>query len=72
MRKKSKPLVSGHVLFDVLYEDGSRSSNRRVQAVDLTGLQGDDAALEIIAEQDRVIGERSGLPRPAIKKISRS
>jgi hypothetical protein len=28
--KKSKPVESGYALFDVLYEDGSRSSNRRV------------------------------------------
>ena len=29
-RKKSKPLDASFVLFDVFYEDGSRSSNRRV------------------------------------------
>jgi len=44
MRKKSKPQERGYVLFDVLYEDGSRASNRRVPASLLGGLDGDEAA----------------------------
>ena len=43
-RKKSKPLESAWVLFDVYYEDGSRSSNRRVPSAVLGGLDGDEPA----------------------------
>jgi hypothetical protein len=71
-RKKSKPLVSGYVLFDVHYEDGSRTSNRRVPAEILGGLDGDEPAREAILEQDRVIAERSGRPQLAIKRMVRS
>jgi hypothetical protein len=60
------------VLFDVLYEDGTRSSNRRVPGAMLGGLDGDEPARDFLAEQDREIGEKSGRPRAAIKSISRS
>ena len=71
-RKKSKPLPSGFVLFDVYYEDGTRTSNRRVPATLLGGLDGDDPAREAIAQQDRVIAERSGRPQLEIKRMVRS
>jgi hypothetical protein len=59
-------------LFDVLYEDGSQRSNRKVPSDILGGLDGDGPAREIIEEQDRQIAEKSGLPPPAIKSIYRS
>ncbi len=71
-RKKSKPLESGYALFDVLYEDGSRSSNRRVPRSILGGLNGDEPARKAIEEQDNTIAEKAGRPRVAIKKITRS
>ena len=71
-RKKSKPLESGYALFDVLYEDGSRSSNRRVPRSLLGGLDGDEPARAAIEEQDNAIAEKAGRPRMAIKKITRS
>jgi hypothetical protein len=71
-RKKSKPVESGYVLFDVLYEDGSRSSNRRVPRTLLGGLDGDDPARIAIEEQDNSIAEKAGRPRVPIKKITRS
>lgn len=43
-RHKSKPVESGYGLFDVLYEDGSRISNRRVPRCILGGLDGDGPA----------------------------
>ena len=58
------------VFFDVLYEDGSRRSNRRVPREILGGLDGDGPALAVIEAQDRDIGERSGRPRGAIKSIT--
>lgn len=63
---------SEFVLFDVLYEDGSKRSNRRVPGVLLGGLDGDAPALAALEEEDRKLGEVSGHPRPAIKSISRS
>jgi hypothetical protein len=60
------------VLFDVMYEDGSRRSNRRVPGALLGGLDGDEPALAVLAEEDRKLGEISGNPRPAIKSIARS
>ena len=60
------------VAFDVNYVDGTRSSNRRVPATALTGLDGDEPARTIIEEQDREIGLASGRPRPAIRSLVRS
>jgi hypothetical protein len=71
-RKKSKPVESGYALFDVLYEDGSRSSNRRVPRTILGGLDGDEPARTAIEEQDNAIAERAGRARIPIKKITRS
>lgn len=60
------------VLFDVIYEDGSQRSNRRVPGDILGGLDGDDPAKAEIEAQDRAIAERSGLPPLAIKSLRRS
>jgi hypothetical protein len=71
-RKKSKPVETGYALFDVFYEDGSRSSNRRVPRSILGGLDGDEPARRAIEEQDNAIAEKAGRPRVAIKVIKRS
>lgn len=61
------------VAFDVLYEDGSRTSNRRVPSAVLGGLDGDEAAKAVVEAQDRDIAAASGRPpRGAIKSIVRS
>ena len=60
------------VSFDIIYEDGSQRSNRRVPAEILGGLDGDEPARAAIMEQDREIAEKSGLPPLAIKSIKRS
>ena len=60
------------VLFDVLYEDGSQRSNRRVPSEILGGLDGDAPARAVIEEQDRLIAEKSGKPALAVKIIRRS
>src|ERR1700752_3254909 len=57
--------------FNVIYEDGSQRSNRRVPAELLGGLDGDEPARGYIMEQDREIAEKSGRPTLAIKSISR-
>ncbi len=60
------------VLFDVVYEDGSQRSNRRVPAALLGGLDEDEPAKAAIAEQDREIAEKSGRAALKIKSIKRS
>ena len=61
------------VLFDVIYEDGSQRSNRRVPAELLGGLDGgEDAVKAELARQDREIAEKSGMPPMDIKSIKRS
>jgi len=59
-------------LFDVIYEDGSRRSNRRVPSERLGGLDGDAPARAFIEEQDRLIAEKSGTAAIAVKTIRRS
>jgi hypothetical protein len=57
--------------FDVVYEDGSQRSNRRVPSELLGGLEGDEPARGFIIEQDREIAEKAGRPVLAIKSIER-
>jgi hypothetical protein len=59
-------------LFDVVYQDGSQRSNRRVPSEVLSGLDGDTPARAIIEEQDRLIAEKSGNPAISVKSIHRS
>ena len=60
------------VLFNVIYEDGSQTSNRKVPGSELGGLEGDEPARAIIEAQDRDIAERSGRPRGRIKSLERA
>ncbi|HBH42709.1 MAG TPA: hypothetical protein DD732_12000 [Rhizobiales bacterium] len=72
MAKRQQALPNGFVLFDVVYEDGTQTSNRKVPAADLGGLDGDTPARVFVETQDRKIGEMSGAPRGRIKTIRRS
>jgi hypothetical protein len=63
---------SEFVFFDVVYEDGSQRSNRKVPAELLGGLDGDEPAKAEIQSQDRAIAERSGMPPLQVKTITRS
>jgi hypothetical protein len=63
---------SEYVLFDVIYDDGSQRSNRRVPKDILGGLDGDEPARAVIEAQDREIAERSGRPMAGIKAVRRS
>jgi hypothetical protein len=57
--------------FNVVYEDDSQRSNRRVPAELLGGLDGDDPAAGYIMEQDREIAEKSGRAPLPIKDLTR-
>ena len=65
-------LNSEFVMFDVIYEDGSQRSNRRVPSELLGGLDGDTPARAVIEEQDRLIAEKSGTPALAVTSLRRS
>lgn len=69
-RKKPTPKVE-FAFFNVTYEDGTQTSNRKVPSNLLGGLDGDEPARAHIEEQDREIAERSGRPRAPIKTIVR-
>ena len=72
MPKKQPVRFNGFVLFDVLYEDGTQTSNRKVPAAELGGLDGDTPARSFVEAQDREIAAVSGRPRGPIKSIARS
>ncbi|MEX1107548.1 MAG: hypothetical protein WEC00_01425 [Dongiaceae bacterium] len=73
MAKKNKKQASnGYVLFNIVYQDGTLSSNRKVPGDTVGGLDGDTPARSFIEAQDREIAEMSGRPRGPIKTIARS
>lgn len=72
MARKKHSAEKGSVLFNVIYEDGTLSSNRKVPSGELGGLDGDAPARAFIEAQDRDIAEKSGMPRGRIKTIARS
>ena len=55
-------LNSEFVMFDVVYEDGTQRSNRKVPRALLGGIDGDKPAHGFLIEQDREIAEKSGRP----------
>ena len=63
---------SGFVFFDVVYEDGVRSSHRKVPSSELSGIAGDAIAKPYIEAQDRKIAEISGRSPGVIKSVVRS
>jgi hypothetical protein len=71
MAMKSRASQS-FVMFDVIYEDGTRSSHRKVPASLLDGLDGDAPARAMVEAQDREIAASSGRPRSDVKSIIRS
>ena len=72
MARRHSKVQAEFVLFDVLYADGTRTSNRKVPSAVLGGLEGDEPAREIIEAQDRQIAERSGRTRGPIELITRA
>ncbi len=74
-RKKTKGKTAVFTMFNVAYEDGTMTSNRRV-AHELLGQSfGDDLqdlARTAIEDQDNEIAQRSGQRRAKIKSIARA
>ena len=71
-RRRTVRRIEEFVLFDVLYEDGTRTSNRKVPGSELDGLDGDLPAKVYIEAHDRQIAEMSGQPRSLIKSVTRA
>jgi hypothetical protein len=71
-RRPAVRRVEEFILFDVLYEDGSRTSNRKVPGSELGGVDGDLPAKTYIETQDRQIAEISGKPRSSVKSLTRA
>ncbi len=68
MKKKSAPAF---VMFDVVYEDGTLSSNRRIPGEILEDIFSNDPARDFIESQDSKIASQSGFKKPKIKSIKR-
>jgi hypothetical protein len=71
-RREKTVSTSGFVFFDVVYEDGARSSNRKVPNAELGGIDGDAIVKPYIEAQDRKIAEMSGRSPGVIKSVVRS
>jgi hypothetical protein len=73
MGRKKTPIVTGFAAFNVVYQDGTLSSHRKIPLAELEGADDEeDAAKAIIEAQDRKISALSGKTRGPIKTISRS
>ena len=70
-RRSDARRVEEFILFDVLYEDGTRTSNRKVPGSELAEVDGDQLAKTYIEAQDRQIAKISGKPRTPIKSLTR-
>jgi hypothetical protein len=74
-RRKSNGKGPAFMMFNVTYEDGSVTSNRKVgneQLDDSFGDSIDDLARTAIESQDNEIAHRSGQRRSKIKSITRA
>lgn len=70
LNARKKKEVGEFEVFDVVYEDGSRLSYRKIPSAELAGEEDKDVAVMAYFEaQDRKIAEASGKSRGAIKTI---
>ena len=69
---RKKATDNTYVLFDIVYEDGTLSSNRKIESAELMSNEGDAPAKWLIEAQDRKIAEMSGNARGPIKTICRT
>ena len=71
-RVKSLPQERGTVLFDIVFADGSRASNRRVPVEILGGLDGDQPARDLIEQQEAEIAQKACRPPRVIQSLTRA
>ncbi|MBP2228476.1 hypothetical protein J2847_001767 [Azospirillum agricola] len=71
-RSKKQPADASFILYDVFYQDGARTSNRKVPTAEIDSFDNEASVRAFIEAQDRKIAEMSGNPRGPIKSITRS
>jgi hypothetical protein len=71
-RRPGTRRIEEFVFFNVLYEDGTQTSNRKVPSSELADIDGELLAKPYIEEQDRKIAEMSGKSRGPIKSLIRA
>jgi hypothetical protein len=69
---RKKPADPAQQMFDLLYEDGSRSSNRKVNTAEIDVYDRDASIRRLLEAQDDKVAEMSGRPRGPIKTITPS
>jgi hypothetical protein len=67
--KNKKVSGAAFLLFDVIYEDGTRSSHRRILSADIDPLEREESIRALIGKQDLKIAEASGRTRGPIKSV---
>lgn len=72
MARKKQPIEDGFVLFNVTYEDGTLSSNRKVPTSEIDQFDAEASVRASIEAQDRKIETMSGRSRGPIKAIVRA
>jgi hypothetical protein len=72
MARKSKPAENEFVLYNVVYEDGSLSSNRKLPNADIDPYDRDGSVRTLLERQDQKIAEASGKSRGPIKSVTLS
>jgi hypothetical protein len=72
MSRKKQPVASEFIFFDVLYDDGTRTSNRKVASADVQEWNFDESVRTALEAQDREIRERSGRARGTIQTVTRA
>lgn len=71
MARKKPGTTAESIVVNVLYEDGTQSSNRRITGLELIGIDDDAVIREAVETQDKKIAEMSGQKRGPIKSIQR-
>ncbi len=72
MAKKQKKIEDSFVFFDVIYEDGTKSSRRKINAAGVDASDVESFAMTEIMNQDRRISEMSGKTRGQVKTLVKS
>ena len=71
MDRRSRRTKEEFQVFNVIYQDGSLSSNRRIATSKIDVFDADASIKAIIEAQDREIAERSARTRPSVKSVER-
>lgn len=62
---------AGYTLFNITYQDGAQSSNRKLVHAEVEDIDNESAVRAYFEAQDRKIAEMSGNPRGPIKNLAK-